>query len=186
MSVQTRRKLLKSITACGSVLIIGKSLPESWVKPVVNVALLPAHAQTSMCASLVISSPSSVTVQALLDSASDIDGIQVSFDGCDDLTMFATDEPDTNADLIAFFDVDAAEPSEFDVDDGPAGNWSLISHSFASLPVKDETEGLHRITVERLAGVSAGTTYDILFNVSVSAITDGAEMTISGLRAEIV
>lgn len=42
-----RRKLLKSIAAGSGVVITGKSLPESWLKPVVSSVILPAHAQTS-------------------------------------------------------------------------------------------------------------------------------------------
>ena len=50
MSDKSRRKLLKSIAAGSGAVIAGKSLPESWVKPVVDSVMLPAHAQTSTCA----------------------------------------------------------------------------------------------------------------------------------------
>lgn len=43
----SRRKLLKSVVAGGGVLATGKLLPESWMKPVVQAVVLPAHAQTS-------------------------------------------------------------------------------------------------------------------------------------------
>ena len=42
-----RRKLLKSMAAGSGAVIAGKSLPESWSKPVVDSVMLPAHAQTS-------------------------------------------------------------------------------------------------------------------------------------------
>ena len=42
-----RRKLLKSIAAGSGAVIAGKSLPESWSKPVVDSVILPVHAQTS-------------------------------------------------------------------------------------------------------------------------------------------
>ena len=47
MSDQSRRKLLKSIAAGSGAIVAGKSLPESWTKPVVDSVLLPVHAQTS-------------------------------------------------------------------------------------------------------------------------------------------
>jgi len=47
MSDNNRRKLLKSLAAGSGAVIAGKSLPESWTKPVVDSVLLPAHAQTS-------------------------------------------------------------------------------------------------------------------------------------------
>jgi hypothetical protein len=47
MSDKSRRKLLKSIAAGSGAVIAGKSLPESWSKPVVDSVILPAHAQTS-------------------------------------------------------------------------------------------------------------------------------------------
>jgi hypothetical protein len=47
MSDKSRRKLLKSIAAGSGAIVAGKSLPESWSRPVVDSVLLPAHAQTS-------------------------------------------------------------------------------------------------------------------------------------------
>lgn len=47
MSNESRRKLLKSITAGSGAIVAGKSLPESWSRPVVDSVMLPAHAQTS-------------------------------------------------------------------------------------------------------------------------------------------
>ena len=47
MSDSSRRKLLKSIAAGSGAIVAGKSLPESWSKPVVDSVMLPAHAQTS-------------------------------------------------------------------------------------------------------------------------------------------
>ena len=47
MSDKSRRKLLKSIAAGSGAVIAGKSLPESWSRPVVDSVLLPAHALTS-------------------------------------------------------------------------------------------------------------------------------------------
>ena len=46
-SSDSRRKLLKSLAAGSGALIAGKSLPDSWARPVVDSVLLPVHAQTS-------------------------------------------------------------------------------------------------------------------------------------------
>lgn len=42
-----RRKILKSLTAGSGALALGKSLPDSWTRPVVDSVVLPSHAQTS-------------------------------------------------------------------------------------------------------------------------------------------
>ena len=46
-SSESRRKLLKSIAAGSGVIVAGKSLPESWSRPVVDSIMLPVHGQTS-------------------------------------------------------------------------------------------------------------------------------------------
>ncbi|MCB0208782.1 MAG: twin-arginine translocation signal domain-containing protein [Anaerolineae bacterium] len=43
----SRRKLLKIIAAAGGAMATSSSLPQSWVRPVVEVGLLPAHAFAS-------------------------------------------------------------------------------------------------------------------------------------------
>ena len=45
---ESRRKLLKSITAGAGAIAAGKSIPESWSRPLVQSVILPAHAATSM------------------------------------------------------------------------------------------------------------------------------------------
>jgi hypothetical protein len=47
MSDASRRKLLKSIATGSGAIVAGKSLPESWSKPIVDSVVLPAHAKTS-------------------------------------------------------------------------------------------------------------------------------------------
>ena len=47
MSEKNRRKVLKSIAAGGGAVVIGKSLPDRWAKPVVDAVVLPAHAETT-------------------------------------------------------------------------------------------------------------------------------------------
>ncbi len=47
--VPARRLVLKTLAAGGGVVVAGKTLPQSWYKPVVETVVLPAHAQTSGC-----------------------------------------------------------------------------------------------------------------------------------------
>lgn len=47
-SNENRRRLLKSITVSGTAIIATKSLPESWIRPMVKSVIIPAHAQTSV------------------------------------------------------------------------------------------------------------------------------------------
>jgi hypothetical protein len=44
---KARRELLKATVIGSGAVIAGKSLPESWSRPVVDSVMLPAHAQTS-------------------------------------------------------------------------------------------------------------------------------------------
>ncbi len=44
----SRRKLLKSIAAGSGAVVAGKTLPESWSKPVVDSIILPAHAELTI------------------------------------------------------------------------------------------------------------------------------------------
>lgn len=47
MSDKSRRKLLKSIASGTGAIVAGKSLPETWSRPIVDSVMLPAHAETS-------------------------------------------------------------------------------------------------------------------------------------------
>jgi hypothetical protein len=44
---KTRRAVTKSLVASGGAIILGKSIPQSWISPVVDAVVLPVHAQTS-------------------------------------------------------------------------------------------------------------------------------------------
>ena len=59
---KARRKLLKSIAAGSGAVVAGKSLPESWTRPVVDGVMLPAHAQTSMLNSSGPATPVGITM----------------------------------------------------------------------------------------------------------------------------
>lgn len=43
----SRRKILKGLATGGAVLTIDQVLPDKWVKPIADIIVLPAHAQTS-------------------------------------------------------------------------------------------------------------------------------------------
>jgi hypothetical protein len=73
MSNESRRKILKSIAAGSGAVIAGKSLPDQWTKPIVDAALLPAHAQTSGCSSLVISMSWAALTPGTLDVDLELD-----------------------------------------------------------------------------------------------------------------
>jgi hypothetical protein len=47
-----RRDLLKALAASGGALAAAAFLPARWFKPVVEAGVLPAHAQSSVCATL--------------------------------------------------------------------------------------------------------------------------------------
>ena len=72
-SNHSRRKLLKSIAAGSGAVVIGKSLPDSWSKPVVDSVVLPVHAQTSPCTPCLVAalycegSGSGITVDVAID-----------------------------------------------------------------------------------------------------------------------
>ena len=46
-AASARRKLIMSLAAGGGVLTAGKMVPNTWVKPVVDSVVMPAHAQCS-------------------------------------------------------------------------------------------------------------------------------------------
>ena len=46
-SAEGRRQLLKALAVGGGAVVVGNSLPESWMKPVIESVVLPAHAQAS-------------------------------------------------------------------------------------------------------------------------------------------
>jgi len=42
-----RRKVLKRLAVAGGAIVAGKSMPDQWLKPVVDSVLMPAHAQAT-------------------------------------------------------------------------------------------------------------------------------------------
>ena len=117
----SRRKLLKSIAAGSGAIVAGKSLPESWSRPVVDSVMLPAHAQTSPPSSLSCS-PSSVSTTAVSDDSQD--DIYIIFDGTTVCTVErgADDLPDSPTDAVIGID---ADPGDNNWDRyNPGGRWT--------------------------------------------------------------
>lgn len=120
-SNESRRKLLKSVAAGSGAIVAGKSLPESWSRPVVDSVMLPAHAQTSPPSSLSCS-PSSVSTTAVSDDSQD--DIYIIFDGTTVCTVErgADDLPDSPTDAVIGID---ADPGDNNWDRyNPGGRWT--------------------------------------------------------------
>ena len=47
MENESRRKLLKALAVSGGAIVAGTVLPTSWIRPIVELGVLPAHAQLS-------------------------------------------------------------------------------------------------------------------------------------------
>ena len=47
MSDQSKREILKSIAVGSGAILVGKSLPEGWMRPIVDSVILPSHANTT-------------------------------------------------------------------------------------------------------------------------------------------
>ena len=105
MSDKSRRKLLKSIAAGSGAVIAGKSLPDSWSRPVVDSVMLPAHAQTSQpqAFSQTITQNTTLITPTPLNFDFDVTGLTPTGAGLITVTAFA--------DLGLF--VGGADPTEF-------------------------------------------------------------------------
>lgn len=73
-----RRSLLKSIAAGSGAIVAGKSLPESWSKPVVDAVILPAHAETTDES---ISDPTTAAPTTTVDPCCNIAGTYCGYYG---------------------------------------------------------------------------------------------------------
>ncbi len=102
-SNDSRRKLLKSLAAGSGAVVAGKSLPESWSKPIVDTVVLSVHAETSPGATVAYSqtqgfentgeqSSSSMLDQTLTFS---LGGVTPTGNGTVNITNLAGDLDDT-------------------------------------------------------------------------------------------
>ena len=51
--ILNRRLFLKSIISAGGAITAAAFLPSKWIKPMVEIGVLPAHAQTSFCTNMI-------------------------------------------------------------------------------------------------------------------------------------
>ena len=190
-----RRALLKGLGITAMTLGASFTMPENWMKPIARVGVLPAHAQTSPCQDIITSTPATLTVYGLIEQpAEDEDGINIYFNGCDNLSMASGDEPDTsNPNFILFLDVDSGDGQTFDIETGPlpSSPWSIVSTSWTpdgpNGAVGDEPQGTgFTIRLQKESGLNAGATFDVVFDVTVSPVTNGFSMTVSNLQASRV
>jgi len=144
MSDQSRRRLLKSIAAGSGAVIAGKSLPESWLKPVVESAVLPLHADSSP-PEPEPSEPVGCEAGGVLPTVtttSATDGFVNAINGAGNVTnegscpvtergiVYSTSQDPTLADLSAS---SGAGPGAFSINDAPApGNMTYYLRAYAT------------------------------------------------------
>lgn len=121
-SNESRRKLLKSVAAGSGAIVAGKSLPESWSRPVVDSVMLPAHAQTSTKASC-----GPITATANEGSDTDDDQVNVIYDGGSSCNLTISQESvPLVADAVVGLDLSAtgSTAGTWEVN-GSGANWNL-------------------------------------------------------------
>lgn len=134
MSDTSRRKLLKSLAAGSGAIVAGKSLPESWSRPVVDSVMLPAHAETSPSsgpfAGGVTQNGGMLETGSLLAKVTDsliTDANAGIRPACNfDATFYVCVEPSA--------DLQSAKVTAYE-DYGPNGVRNAVSYTWASVPV---------------------------------------------------
>jgi hypothetical protein len=159
---ESRRKLLKSIAAGSGAIVAGKSLPESWSKPVVDSVMLPAHAQTSP-AEPPVEPPAPNPFPCIGQSASTPPGssnaVFINFDG-DSICSVSLASSDDSALLV---DADTADGDTGDIQRGWGNNWVSVAGEEANVPAGQYTR---QVTRTGGAAVNPGAVYDVTFTFS--------------------
>jgi len=84
----SRRKLLQTLTATGGGLVVSAIMPSQWVKPLVDVGYLPAHAQgstptsTPQATGTAQPSPTATRPATTIFTLSNITRVLTSLNGC--------------------------------------------------------------------------------------------------------
>ncbi|MFW2438968.1 MAG: hypothetical protein ACN4GR_06310 [Arenicellales bacterium] len=159
-SGESRRKLLKSIAAGSGAIVAGKSLPESWSKPVVDSVILPAHAQTSQVTppsgsyNQTQSVPHSFTVTKILNVDFDVTGFTPTGDGT--LTLTLTDDFSFTTEFVTI-SVDGAVIGTMFQNTGNPTDCSVSGPEGITVPqatlVSAAADGTVTITLEATAAV---------------------------------
>ncbi len=168
----SRRKALKSIAAGTGAVVAGKSMPESWSKPVIDSAILPAHAQTSQH---IICTPSPdsiiVTNDASLGCEEDNPDVAIVFDcircqlvgGCFPGASAATDQPDA----LVIIDIDTNEAGWEWEDTGE--NWQVTGNNFpAGQDVDGMADGTYTLSATRAPTASGNCSVELTFRITTS------------------
>ncbi len=152
----SRRKLLKSFAAGSGTVVAGKSLPEAWMRPVVESLLLPAHAQTT---DLVMSCGTLTEEQATGRDGGDI---AILFDGGDcSLIEFDMAQDGLHPDSVIGFDTDLVVNLLWD-DLGTGSNWIRDDTDIPG--AEDNPNASYYVIVSK-----GGSTYHVSFTVIVSS-----------------
>lgn len=164
-----RRKLLRSIATGGTVIVAGKSIPETWTKPIVNSVLLPTHASTSDDVGNLPTTTQSPPEEATcignsLTIGSGMVGIAIEYDGISSPTLVQVERSDyrSNDTIILVGRRDSA------VVVGRGDWWSphprTIEYNVA--------DGMYTRSSTRQAGEAIDNTYDVTFCITTSG-SDG-------------
>ena len=180
-SSENRRKLLKSIAAGSGAIVAGKSLPESWSRPVVDSVMLPAHAQTSPAPPApptvftVTPDPQSVTSNEATTSPPHQDAIAIVFDGQSNGTMVIGDAPaDVGCTNVAFMADSDPNQTTWDNYDVSCGIWTQSNASFGA---SGNSSGPHQVDISGAPGQ-----FRINFNIAITnGNTPAPTLTISGV-----
>ena len=163
-----RRKVIGSLAVIGGV----SALPTSWVKPVVNSVMLPAHAQTSTDTENVSPSvevpffspaASVLSVPAFADTAPAF--INTDFQGLEGASGFSTTYEVFNVPATGLIQLSNFEVSNSDdnvIFTGPLTINLLLADTFVTGPLQDSNGVPFSIVVENLSANALGFTINLL------------------------
>ena len=168
-SSESRRKLLRSIAAGSGAVVAGKSLPESWSRPIVDSVMLPAHAQTSALSC-------SPDPQTVVDdgSGTSTDAIAIVFDGQTTCTLQIGDIPS-----------DIGDPNMVLMADSDFGNltqwWSYnFTSNWIQLSASFDIGGGPNSFGSQWVNITDGDAHQYRVDFTLTR-PDGATMTMSGV-----
>jgi len=179
-SNDSRRKLLKSITAGSGAIVAGKSLPESWRRPIVDSVMLPAHAQTSPPETVSKASCGPATATAVEFADDDDDQVNIIFNGGVSCNLTVTQESvPLVADAVIGLDLSATGGSAGTwVVNGSGSNWNLNN----PYGTGDLDAGPFEFTATR---VGDGVQCRLNLDVAIEEVSDSPptyEMTVSNVE----